>query len=91
MNINQKTLALALAGSIAGALGLASLAQAATPAGKEACYGISMKGHNDCAAGVHDCAGKGTADYDGGDFKFVPAGTCEKMTVHGHKGSMTPA
>lgn len=81
-----------LAGVVAAALAAATLvAHAAPPAGKEACYGISLKGHNDCAAGVHDCAGKGTADYDGGDFKFVPAGTCEKMNVQGHKGSMTPA
>ncbi len=88
--MNGKTLT--LAGAVAAALAVAPLvASAAPPAGKEACYGVSMRGHNDCAAGVHDCAGKGTADYDGGDFKFVPAGTCEKMTVHGHKGSLTPA
>ncbi len=84
--------ALTLAGAVAAVLAAASFsAQAATPAGKEACYGISMKGHNDCAAGVHDCSGKGTASYDGGDFKYVPAGTCAKMNVHGHKGSLTPA
>jgi len=88
--MNAKTLT--LCGAVAAALAAAPLvANAAPPAGKEVCYGISMKGHNDCAAGVHDCAGKGTADYDGGDFKFVPTGTCEKMNVHGHKGSMTPA
>ena len=89
--MNQKTLAFALVGSIAGALGVASLAQAAQPAGTEVCYGVSMKGHNDCAAGVHDCAGKATADYSGADFKYVPTGTCAKMNVHGHKGSNTPA
>jgi uncharacterized membrane protein len=91
MHMNRNTLV--LAGSVAAALGLVPLVAhaAAPPAGKEACYGIAMKGHNDCAAGVHDCSGKATADYDVGDFKYVPTGTCAKMTVHGHKGSMYPA
>ena len=88
--MNSKTLT--LAGAVAAAVAVASFAaQAAPPAGKEACYGISLLGHNDCAAGVHDCAGKGTASYDGGDFKYVPIGTCAKINVHGHKGSLTPA
>ena len=83
---------LTLAGALAAALAAAPLvAHAAPPAGKEMCYGVSLKGHNDCAAGVHDCAGKATADYSPADFKFVPAGTCEKMNVKGHKGSLTAA
>jgi uncharacterized membrane protein len=88
--MDRKTLT--LVGSLAAALAAAPLlAHAAPPAGKEMCYGVSMKGHNDCAAGVHDCAGKATADYSPADFKFVAAGSCSKMSVHGHKGSMTPA
>jgi len=83
---------LTLAGTLAAALAAIPLAaQAGPPAGREACYGISMAGHNDCAAGVHDCAGKASADYRPADFKYVPAGTCEKMNVGGHKGSLTPA
>jgi uncharacterized membrane protein len=83
---------LTLAGAVAAALAAVPLAaQAAPPAGKEACYGVALKGHNDCAAGAHDCAGKATASYSGADFKYVPAGTCAKMVTHGHKGSLTPA
>jgi len=83
---------LTLAGALAAAIAAAPfVAHAAAPEGKEACYGISLKGHNDCAAGAHDCAGKTTADFRPADFKFVPAGTCEKMNVDGHKGSLTPA
>jgi len=89
MNAKSLTLASAIAAALAAAPLSAEAAMA--PKGKEACYGISLRGHNDCAAGVHDCAGKGSADYDGGDFKYVPTGTCEKMNVHGHKGSLTPA
>jgi uncharacterized membrane protein len=88
--MNAKTLTLASA--VAAALTAAPLvAHAGAPAGKEACYGVALKGHNDCAAGVHDCAGKATASYSGADFKYVPAGTCVKMSPHGHKGSLTPA
>lgn len=88
--MNAKSLT--LAGAVAAALAAVSFtAQAGVPAGKEACYGVSLKGHNDCAAGVHDCAGKGAADYDGGDFRYVPTGSCVKMNLHGHKGSLTPA
>ena len=89
--MNHRTLALVLAGSVAGALGVASLAQAAPPAGKESCYGVAVKGHNDCAAGAHSCSGQSKSNYNAADFKYVPEGTCEKMSVHGHKGSLTPA
>lgn len=80
-----------LAGALAVSLAAAFAAAPAAAADKEKCYGVSMKGHNDCAAGVHDCAGKATADYSGADFKLVPAGTCAKMSVHGHHGMLDPA
>ena len=81
---------LALAGSLASALA-AVVAPAANAADKEKCYGIAMKGQNDCAAGKHDCAGKSTMSYDKMSFKLVPVGTCAGMKVHGHKGKLTPA
>ncbi len=88
--MNGKTLT--LAGAVAAALAAASFtAQAAPPAGKESCYGVAVKGHNDCAAGAHSCSGQSTVNYSGADFKYVPAGTCAKMNTHGHKGSLTPA
>jgi uncharacterized membrane protein len=80
---------LALAGSLASAL--ATVAAPANAADKEKCYGIAMKGQNDCAAGKHDCAGKSTMNYDKMSFKLVPAGTCVDMKVNGHRGSLTPA
>ncbi len=91
--MNRKTLTLALAGSIASALAAAYAlpASAAVPEGKESCYGVALKGHNDCAAGNHSCAGQSTASYSRSDFKYVAAGTCATMKVHGHKGSPTPA
>lgn len=90
--MTSQTLSLALAASIAAAIAAyAATASAAPPAGKESCYGIALKGHNDCAAGAHSCAGKSTASFSPSDFKFVPYGTCDSTTVKGHKGSLTPS
>jgi uncharacterized membrane protein len=88
----MNTKALSLAGAVAAALAAAApTAEAAAPAGKEACYGVALKGHNDCAGNGHQCAGQSTVSYSGKEFKYVPAGSCVKMNAHGHKGSLTPA
>ncbi|MBB3384525.1 MULTISPECIES: DUF2282 domain-containing protein [unclassified Rhizobium] len=88
--MKNSILTLAIAGSIASAL--ASVAAPASAADtKEKCYGVALKGQNDCAAGKHDCAGKSTMSYDKMSFKLVPTGTCTSMkTPKGH-GSLTPA
>ncbi|WP_252259672.1 BufA1 family periplasmic bufferin-type metallophore [Erythrobacter aurantius] len=47
-------------------------------AAKEKCYGISLAGKNDCAAGPGtSCAGTSTIDYQGNAWKYVDAGSCE--------------
>lgn len=47
---------------------------------KEKCFGVSLKGKNDCAAGPGtSCAGTSTVDYQGNAWKYVDAGSCEKM------------
>jgi uncharacterized membrane protein len=56
----------------------------------EKCYGVSLKGQNDCAAGARSCAGTATIDYDGQSFKLVPVGTCTKMETPFGPGSLTP-
>ena len=60
--------------------------------GIEKCYGVSLKGMNDCAAGPGtSCQGTSTVDFQGNAWKFVPAGTCTKIQVPGgKKGSLTP-
>lgn len=61
-------------------------------AGKEKCYGVALKGQNDCAAkGVHSCAGESKADYLSTDWKYVPAGTCETIKTPNGMGSLTPS
>ena len=84
-------LSAALAGSLA--LALASAAQAgpaAAQAGADKCYGVSLAGKNDCAAGAGtSCAGTSTVDYDAHAWKYVAKGTCEGMATPKGKGSLT--
>jgi uncharacterized membrane protein len=77
---------------------LASLTMATAHAGpvkpqpsKEKCYGISLAGKNDCAAGAGtSCAGTSRRDYQGNAWKYVAKGTCTAIkTPKGH-GSLTP-
>lgn len=82
--MNNKLVTLALASSLASVLAGAAATPAAA-ADTEKCYGVAMKGQNDCAAGKHSCAGHATMDYDAASFKLVPVGTCESMkTPTGH-------
>ena len=44
---------------------------------KEKCYGVSLKGKNDCAAGPGtSCAGTSTVNYQGNAWKLVAKGSC---------------
>ena len=84
--------ALALVGAMTGAIGIATSAQAFDAATQEKCFGIALKGQNDCAAaGVHDCSGMSKVNFERGSWKAVKIGTCARMNVKGHKGSLTPA
>lgn len=92
--MNRSTLALTLAGSLTAALASAAYAapvSAEYMSGKEKCYGIALKGQNDCAAGPGTtCAGTSAMDYQDNAWKAVPAGTCTSMNVDGHMGSLEP-
>jgi uncharacterized membrane protein len=88
--MDRRFLTLALAGSLASALVAVAAPASAQDDSKEKCYGVALKGHNDCAAGKHDCAGHATRSYDKASFKLVATGTCTSIrTPHGH-GSLTP-
>lgn len=79
--LNSQTAALALGTALALLAGSASAQamQGAPAADKEKCYGVSLKGKNDCAAGPGTtCAGTSKVDHQGNAWKFVPAGTCDK-------------
>ena len=60
-------------------------------ADKEKCYGISMAGKNDCAAGPGTtCAGTSKTDYQGNAWKYVAKGTCAGMKTPKGMGSLAP-
>lgn len=56
-------------------------------AAKEKCYGVSLAGENDCAAGEGtSCAGTSVIDYQGNAWTYVDEGTC--VTIERPDGSM---
>lgn len=55
------------------------------------CFGVALKGHNDCYAGPGTtCAGTSTVNYAGNAFKLVPKGTCTSISTPNGPGSLTP-
>lgn len=45
----------------------------------EKCFGVALKGKNDCKAGAGTtCAGTSKSDYQSNAWSMVPKGTCEK-------------
>jgi uncharacterized membrane protein len=61
------------------------------PGAMEKCYGVSLAGKNDCAAGPGTtCAGTSKVDYQGNVWKSVPAGTCTSIKTPKGTGSLTP-
>jgi uncharacterized membrane protein len=79
-----QTTAAALALALGAALTLVhppagAQASNAPAADKEKCYGVAMKGKNDCAAGAGTtCAGTSVRDHQGNSWKYVAKGSCEK-------------
>jgi uncharacterized membrane protein len=85
-----KTTAVVLAASVAATLTLPSVAASAADA-KEKCYGVALKGQNDCAAGPGTtCAATSKVDFQGNSWKLVPKGTCTTMTTPFGPGSLAP-
>jgi uncharacterized membrane protein len=88
--VSSAVLASAMATAIASMANAAPLtkeeAQAAIAAHKEKCYGVALKGQNDCAAGPGTtCQGTSTVDFQGNAWKFVRGGTCASIVVPGGK------
>ncbi|QTT90542.1 BufA1 family periplasmic bufferin-type metallophore [Pseudomonas chlororaphis] len=81
MTATTRTLsAAALALALGSALSMAALPTTAQAADDmEKCFGVAMKGKNDCAAGAGTtCAGTAKVDHQANSWKLVPKGTCEK-------------
>ena len=92
--MTTKLTAAALAGSFAAALTIAASPAFASPVaaqpGKDKCYGISLAGKNDCAAGPGtSCAGTSKRNYAGNAWKYVAKGTCTAIKTPKGNGSLT--
>ncbi len=83
--------ALAASIALASATALAAPAQAQSTPKMEKCYGVSLAGKNDCAAGPGtSCAGTSKVDYQGNAWKLVKAGTCTTIKTPKGNGSLAP-
>jgi len=70
--------------TVAGAVATALAAQTVTVSAqsKEKCYGVSLAGQNDCAAGPGTtCAGTSVVDYQGNAWSLVNVGSCLSMDL----------
>jgi uncharacterized membrane protein len=99
MSVRSTVSAFVLAGAVTTVLASMAAAapltdaegKAAVAAGKEKCFGVALKGQNDCAAGPGTtCQGTSTMDFQGNSWKFVQHGTCTSIKVPGGKtGTLT--
>src|SRR5260370_37231166 len=85
MSARNAVNSLVLAGAVASALTTIAAAapltkaegDAAVAAHKEKCFGVALKGQNDCAAGPGTtCQGTSTTDFQGNAWKIVQGGNC---------------
>ena len=83
------TMSLAIAAALSSALStiVVSPAQAGS---KEKCYGVSLKGQNDCAAGAGTtCAATSKVDFQGNAWRLVDQGTCVTTQTPFGPGSLS--
>src|SRR5258708_16646312 len=100
MSARSTLSAFVLAGAVTTALASMAAAapltdaegKAAVAAGKEKCFGVALKGQNDCAAGAGTtCQGTSTVDFQGNSWKFVQHAACASLSLPGaRKRSLTP-
>ncbi len=91
MTTRTVTIPLAVAGALATALAMLAVPATAQAGEKEKCFGVALKGENDCAAGPGTtCAATAKVDYQGNAWKLVPKGTCTTIDTPNGKGSLEP-
>jgi uncharacterized membrane protein len=88
----MKIATIAIAGAAAALVSTAASAGPVKPQpGKDKCYGISLAGKNDCAAGAGTtCAGTSKKNYAGNAWKYVAKGTCANIKTPAGHGSLSP-
>ncbi|AMN45029.1 BufA1 family periplasmic bufferin-type metallophore [Rhodoplanes sp. Z2-YC6860] len=87
---HKTTLSLAIAAALTSALATTVVSTAQAGA-KEKCYGVALKGQNDCAAGAGTtCAATSKVDYQGNAWRLVDQGSCITTQTPQGAGSLTP-
>jgi uncharacterized membrane protein len=87
--MDSRTLVITAFSIAALAAGAASAAD--DKSAMEKCYGVSLAGKNDCAAGPGTtCAGTAKVDYQGNAWKYVAKGTCTTIKTPKGTGSLQP-
>lgn len=87
MKSKYAALAASLAFSFAA---FAGGARADEPKPQEKCFGVSLAGANDCAAGPGtSCAASSKVDYQGNAWVLVDKGTCTQIETPKGFGSLT--
>ncbi|HTQ82821.1 MAG TPA: DUF2282 domain-containing protein [Pseudolabrys sp.] len=82
--------ALAIAAALTSALATVAVTAPAQAADKEKCYGVALKGQNDCAAGAGTtCAATSKVDFQGNAWKLVNKGACVTTQTPFGPGSLT--
>lgn len=83
---------IAVAGAVAALASTVAMASPVKPQpNKDKCYGISLAGRNDCAAGAGTtCAGTSKRNYAGNAWKYVAKGTCASIKTPKGNGSLAP-
>lgn len=78
MTTTTRTLsATALVLALGSALSMAAVSTVHAADDMEKCFGVALKGKNDCAAGAGtSCAGTSKTDFQSNAWKLVPKGTC---------------
>jgi len=82
--------ALAIAAALTSALATVAVTAPAQAGDKEKCYGVALKGQNDCAAGAGTtCAATSKVDFQGNAWKLVNKGACVTTQTPFGPGSLT--
>ena len=82
---------LVIAGALTSALAMIATSAQAQPTTKEKCFGVALKGQNDCAAGAGTtCAATSKVDYQGNSWKLVDTDTCLTTSTPLGPGSLAP-
>jgi uncharacterized membrane protein len=90
--MSQKmNMSLAIVAALGSVLAAAAVSSPAAAGGKEKCYGVALKGQNDCAAGAGTtCAATSRVNYQGNAWKLVDQGTCVTTQTPFGPGSLAP-